>query len=790
LLERGETVNRTPKIALLWACAALLMLPLAGRAGIMPIGNVRVGLGASAETRGVYRVGAWLPVTVWPGKDDKEGEWITVPPEGITNAEIKLIVETDDQEGNPYRASVTGPRLPPTVCTVPVTAAGRFRILFQWGSHEKELKHLSPELLDPENILFLGLGPRLRSFKEVTDRVDAKELAARNAKKEDEAADPEIAWALPRRRTALALTVADLPAVWNGYDAADVLILPTRDKEFLEILLKDDTRLTALREWVRQGGQLVVSAGSNAEGAARLLDKIGPIDWKVADDPELHSLQLFPLEWCRLSHRQTLSNVRLARLTPGPATEVLSRENDIPLIVQTGCGLGRVVLVAFDVDEPEFVKWGGYPAFWHRLQSEMIPALKRRIVTTPTPTNTPNARPSGGADLRTDLRNDVESFDGVPVVSFAWVAILLILYIALVGPLDYILVRRVFKRPELTWITFPLTVLLVSVATYFSAYALKGDELRARKVDLVEIDLHSTGELYGRTWIGLFSPRPERYTLGLECAAPTWTPTTDSTPLLSLTEVLDRGLGRATQGSFAHPFEIGPAGLRGVPVPTWGARSFSATWQSPAPKPGSFTPIDIRNVREDAGKLSLSREGHRLVGRVTNNLDVELQGVGVLYGTGWYNLGTLAPGQSLRLETIPIRERKAWLDTNRLQPALPLAPLGRPVDLENRPLGSLMQRAMFYEALDLQVPANTGLLNLDQSWRLRLPTEAILIARLPLMTDTGENVAKSAVSPTRVWLGALPSESAQRPNLTGEWSQETFVRMFIPVESRPISPNK
>ena len=70
---------------------------------------------------------------------------------------------------------------------------------------------------------------------------------------------------------------------------------------------------------------------------------------------------------------------------------------------------------------------------------------------------------------------------------------------------------------ELTWVTCPTVVLAVSAAAYFTAYHLKGSELRVNKLDVVDLDLQ-TGRAYGRAWFSVFSPRIQKYTVGVEPA--------------------------------------------------------------------------------------------------------------------------------------------------------------------------------------------------------------------------------------------------------------------------------
>src|SRR4029077_17802627 len=125
-------------------------------------------------------------------------------------------------------------------------------------------------------------------------------------------------------------------------------------------------------------------------------------------------------------------------------------------------------------------------------------------------------RPGGSAPTEEEdrvaaaIRNHTDTFDGVPVVSFGWVAILIVLYILLIGPVEYFFLKRVLGRLELTWITFPIIVLMVSLAAYFTAYSMKGRELKVNKIDVVDFD-PASGRVYGTTLFTLFSPRIDDY---------------------------------------------------------------------------------------------------------------------------------------------------------------------------------------------------------------------------------------------------------------------------------------
>jgi hypothetical protein len=405
------------------------------------------------------------------------------------------------------------------------------------------------------------------------------------------------------------------------------------------------------------------------------------------------------------------------------------------------------------------------------------------------------------------LKRDMESFEEIPVIPFTWVALFILFYIVLVGPLDYFLLKKLFKRLELTWVTFPLTVIVVSVIAYAVAYASKGDDVRINKVDLVDIDLHNPRQVYGETFFTLFSPRVQNYTVGIEPTGGDWTgpvPERAPGPVVTLLEGGDRTPRTGAEALFPRPYRYADeaTGMLEVPIPVWATRSFTATWS--APVPAKAPPIGIN---DDVGPIRQARKGKGLAGLLTNNLSVELQSATLFYQEKCYYLGTLAPGESRRVELLfdpraqGEKQITEWFnDDTRLKPGVPIAPTGRALSgryANPRPIYQQMKRLLFYREYGVEEKemTNAGLRRLDQSWRLRvLPEypvpdnarfrdEAILVARAAVLADRAETVTEHGVSPSRLWIGAIPNIGASRPAVLGYITQETYVRVFIPVQS-------
>ncbi len=637
-----------PLAACLLLLGWIIPLPL-GAAASPHIEDVRIGLRDGKDVAR-SRNGVWTPVQIT----------LKAGAENIPQGSFRLAVESADGEAVPYVYTVPVPAIPANSEQIvftyvrPGSAGSTFDVKLQSADGQtvetradlqRDPSLAKREVLEPREVFFLTVGSRLHGLKV--------------ASKPEVLAEDEDA---PVPGFASIESVAAMPDRWFGYEAVDVIVLTTASDAFVNQLLEmDKARRDALLEWVRRGGRLVLSVGRNQQGVARWLDKVPLVDCALKGKSTRSVLPNISF-WCgqNVQEKKGLRHVEIAHVTPGPNSYGLvweeAGEGDLerrPIIVQSSCGLGRVVLVAFDLDAPPFSTWEGQPAFWKKLQGEIAPRQAANV-------NRPGGRTGSRGELGAELKQALENFAEVPVISFGWVALFILFYIVLVGPLDYLLLKKVFKRLELTWITFPVLVLIVSVAAYATAYYFKGDDLRVNKVDLVEIDLEGPGQIYGTSWFTLFSPRIQNYTIGLEPAAPEWggrwseeSADAPVPPVMVATlEGPEASLGGTTQNLFRRPYEYAEdsGGIVRLPIPVWATRSFTASWRVPLKDRASDRPPAIQ------AELRVSRlDPDSLTGAITNNLPAELQSTVLFFHGKGYLLGDLVPGETR--EVGPLFER-------------------------------------------------------------------------------------------------------------------------------------
>jgi hypothetical protein len=752
---------------------AILAVALPARAQTPPItiDDVRIGYSADLDVddnEGAHRIanylksGFWTPVYVA----------ITPGPEGIKNGRVVVETKDCDDVDNTYTTPLPSGGLPPNESYTAITyvkigsTTSELLIRVEADDRSRETR-ATPNAIGPDDLLYLGIGSRLSGLKRT----------AFNESQAQQQMGPRAYVGVVSR------DVRELADRWFGYDTIDLALLCTSRRDFVTDLLNErEHRKEALAEWVRRGGRLVISCGHNQDMLNELLSRF-QFDLPVSSSMPLHVDSVTGLQgWLHgsavfpgrdYSSSAKATPVELAKLDikPGHAElEVLAPERtddkSPPLVVRCPYGLGQIILVAFDLDSGPFASWKGQEEFWKKLQS----------VTSTHPKSYESRRgrlgyPYGqlgeeSEDLVTSLGKDLEHFPNVSVVPFGWVAVFILIYIIIVGPIDYLFLKKVVKRLELTWITFPTVVVAVSVSAYYAAYYLKGSDLRINKVDLVDLDMEGHHS-YGTTWFSLFSPRIQLYTIGIEpvpLAPDAGTKIEPSTVVswLGRPETSYGGVNRPrSQGIFSrrYEFDTDAKALKNVPIQVWTSKSFTASWDQPLPQ-------GRRPIRST---LQHRESGTGLEGSITNDLPFALSDVAIIVKEGGvggsitvFTLGRLEPGQTGTIER--------GIGTARL-----LDWITRGSDA-----ATILRQMMFHDVGQSE-QSNRLYRGLAQAWRPAHFDTAMLVASIPASEGSAESINGGSNTLSRLWLGAAPAPGAERPSLMGNLSQKTYVRAFLPL---------
>lgn len=794
---------RSIQLAVLAGSVLLLVGPTAQaqQRGRVRIDAIRVGFPAGIQqdaNRGdweaapLFKVGFWTPVYID----------LTAGAQGFQRDEAVVVVEATDGDGLPTQFTVAVPPLQPNEpCTVlAYTRPGNLQhdltISVQNRANGQNL--CRPEQknardligLTAQQLLYVSIGARLAGLRAAIRR---------DEQRPDRNQDLE--------KLAYFDTIQPLPELWFAYSPVDLVILNTSNREQVLALLDDkderiQRKLQALAEWVRQGGKLVVCAGRNRDVVAKLpeIEPLLPVrldgsvqvaevraSWQTGVGGERFADVINPP---RDGQPAPLEITRLVFKPQRHGAPLMTAPPDHLLAVESAVGLGRVIVLAFDAEQ--LTAWPRQADFWERLLTDANPQRQFRPGSEDANYWTLTGRfVEQSNNLLGGLVTNLETFDDVPVISFGWVALFILVYILIVGPLDYLFLKVILNRLELTWITFPVVVALVSGLAYFTAYWLKGSDLKINKVDVVDIDL-ANQQVYGTSWFTLFSPRIYHYTLGLE-PSPDWGVVADGErgPNVMMTWLAreeDPFGRRESHGLFrrAYEYDVNASGLRGVPIQVWSEKSFLARWHAaldPA-RPLLTAQLERRGLRAPVP----------VAGQITSHLPLELADAVLITGAGGgragpqcFRLGRLVPGTPM-----PIGENLEAVDWagNRANIDGPLHPRF------GGPTADLVREMMFHDLLNTTV-SNAPVRYLDESWRLQHEPEVVMIygkAEIPDGTAGTQGLTAEAASlhphsPTRLWLGDLPGPGKTRPELAGTLKQSTYVRILLRVQGYRKAPS-
>ncbi len=623
-----------------WQCAL-------GAPPAVELQNIQVGLGAG----NAYKIGCWTPVRV----QLKAGEQ-------RVSGFMELVVADDDGIPTSYRQSVeigagestqlTGYARPggrDTEFTVRVFDAAGHRLL---EAPQSLTMPTSPNVIMPDEKLIVTMGqaqgvdqmPALPGF-----------TAAANGQTGPGSSELVLARIDPRSD--------QMPARWYGFDAVEAMVIDTDDRAAMELV--GGLRGQAIVEWVKHGGHLVVAVGANWQAVRdSVLGPILPAQLAGQEQvPSLDALDFFAASTKPITPVGT-PPVLVTKLesVDERGGKTLSIIGSLPLVVRGPYGFGRVTLIGVGVDQKIFSDWPDRGLFWARAFD------LRRDRPEQAGSGTRLGGPgrfyqSGVTDLASQLRIGLEQFPGVKLIPFGWVAFFIFLYILLIGPGDYFLLKKVLRRMELTWITFPAIVLTVSLLAYFAAYRLKGNDLLVNKVDVIDVDQVS-GLTRGRTVMSLFSPQNRDYNIGFVPVPPNLDhdvpplastsssgepprPPVDTELLTSWFSVPESQFG-AMGGSnrrfsfAASGYSYQPTGslerLVNVRVPIWSTKAVTARWLAPGPA-APLVDVDLRAVSSD-----------RLAGTLTNRQSFTLEDALLAFGKQVYMLGNLVPGATVKVE--------------------------------------------------------------------------------------------------------------------------------------------
>lgn len=427
------------------------------------------------------------------------------------------------------------------------------------------------------------------------------------------------------------LDPARFPSSSQTLDSLNLILLQDYDLSNF-----NQSQWQAIEAWVNSGGILVLAGGAGAE---RVLKDLPPqlvpvkpvapsdlVNLSTSDQAELEKIGGFPLPPLAAG-----ANTLIARLTPNvDSTALFTTTKDSPLEVGLTSGSGAVLMTAFDVSDPRLLSWSGLNNLWIE--------LLRPYLSSPQVFSSDNLYGVNSAYLNGSY-GALTNIPGLSLPSLRLLAALALIYIALVGPLSY-LVLKILKRRELGWVILPLITILFSGGIYLFALKDKGTDLLTSSVAVVRLPTNLSGPANqpALQMLGIFAPKDNNYTLGLQPGT-----LIKGTDLPQAYQAPPPQYGQSPGFVFTTP-PVAPVGLRIsqsdrsqvdlVGMKQWSFRSMLAE--------GS---IKLNGTLES----DLAENNGLIEGTITNRTGYALSDVLIMTAYGYQKVGDLGLGQTVKV---------------------------------------------------------------------------------------------------------------------------------------------
>ena len=452
------------------APALLLFLLGCGILRPMPwVGAADPGLGEQTSSQfgitGHYRAGYWTAIRLDPGDSAAAGD---VTLETRDGDGVRVIYDQSAAAvQNGWGYVIPGSEAVPLLVRHEdqVVSSSRFPIA--------DTPSKGPSMIPRDMRWLVAFGDPLG-----IDQIGVNELLDRDAL---------IAVSLPK-------TADAIPDSILGYDGVDLMIFGGSSLDLLAAM--SPAQQSAITQWIRRGGRALVTMGESfpelRETAPWLLELL-PLD-----AANLKTTRINPAALETSTSSQTRLDEFVGVQLPKQVGRALitgrtARRVSTPIAAEYAAGFGRITVIAVDLDDEQFVKW---PERLDLLTKILGPVLVPRQ-------RDPALKSQATAydDLAGQLRATLDQFPVKRGFPFSLVSLILMGLIALVGPLDYLLINRVFGRPLLGWLSFPLiaiglSILLIQQAQPLAASSESGTVDSSRRCNRVEfIDIDSSRKL-------------------------------------------------------------------------------------------------------------------------------------------------------------------------------------------------------------------------------------------------------------------------------------------------------
>ncbi len=427
-----------------------------------------------------------------------------------------------------------------------------------------------------------------------------------------------------------------------AYAGVDVILFSSSNADLNASFTEPQRQ--AIESWVRTGGYLVLTWGRGAPSLAAYPEFTAMLPGELvgtASDCEpspIESLlgsqqQLQPLECALL--RMNSGRVDVGTVT---ATRV-----KLPFIARWAYGFGNVLWMATELDSPQILAWDTRSGLLKYLFKE---AWEKK-----------DGKPGIEAflayeDLSGQLNASLDAFPSLRLGNLGQLVLIAGLLALIIGPFDYFVVSKYWKRPRWTWWTLCIASTAIMIFASGLTQAWKPDLPSINYVELIDVD-DQTNTLHGRAFAHTYSGRRGIYDFLVHHRSLSAQSTREAKPGANRIDWFGqpgKGLGGfdsnvSTQLGLpayeVHATSDSSSALDGIGFPAAGTKAFFSDWS------------ESIELDEGGNALStISGKDDLLQGSFTNPLGVELLDATLYFAGRSYTIpARIRPGERVPITT-------------------------------------------------------------------------------------------------------------------------------------------
>lgn len=418
------------------------------------------------------------------------------------------------------------------------------------------------------------------------------------------------------------LNTSNMPTVASVLKNFDLIVL---DNFTTSSLSKD--QMVALQNWVNQGGALIMVGGPEwRHTLSPLPADLLPVTITGTQDLPADST-LLPVGGPSkggLSHSTVVDKIHapvtVSNAIPAAGSSVILAAGKTPLIVQSQQEQGLVCYLAFDPTLDPIVNWSGATTLWKGL---LLRTLGDQLLAPGPNSNFGNVNRWQPYSIGT-MDSVVQSLLPNTFPSIWLILTLLLGYILVLGPIRFLIVRRVKKR-DWSWRIVVSTIVIFTLLSYGIALQQKGTAVISSTVSIIQLGQSQAGSEntseHLTTYLGVFVPSQGDFHI----------------------HIANSGLVQPSANPFGYggQSESQPSTITPQPDGTNVDLKSVNIWTL-------HTIVSEQDSQTHGGIVShLTLQNGTLVGTVTNTLPYALSDVYVLMAYRYMPIGHLGSGQTL-----------------------------------------------------------------------------------------------------------------------------------------------